>query len=91
MSSYPTLGNCLFGAVSLTENVDIDKYKYSGNGIKFGTKKSFFFGNGFGCNLIIFWVDMSSYVHVANKEKDNLIIGGKKNILYFLVNALHKD
>ena len=34
---------------------------------------------------------MSSYVHVANKEKDNLIIGGKKNILYFLVNVLHKD
>ena len=41
MSSYPTLGNCLFGAVSLTENVDIDKYKYSGNGIKFGTKNVF--------------------------------------------------
>ena len=40
MSSYPTLGNCLFGAVSLTENVDIDK--------------KIFFGNGFGCNLIIF-------------------------------------
>ena len=25
--------NCLFGAVSLTKNVDIDKYKYSGWGI----------------------------------------------------------
>ena len=34
---------------------------------------------------------MSSYVHVANKEKDNLIVGDRKNILYFLVNVLHKD
>ena len=30
-SSNPTLENCLFGAVSLTENVD--RYKYSGCGI----------------------------------------------------------
>ena len=27
---YPTLENSLFGAVSLTKNVDIDKYKYFG-------------------------------------------------------------
>ena len=26
----PTLENCLFGAVTLTKNVDIDKYRYSG-------------------------------------------------------------
>ena len=29
----PTLVNCLFGAVSLTKNADIDKYKYSDYGI----------------------------------------------------------
>ena len=29
ISSYPTLENCLFGAVSLTKHVDIDQYKYS--------------------------------------------------------------
>ena len=28
MISYPTLENCLFWAVSLTKNVDIDEYKY---------------------------------------------------------------
>ena len=28
VSNYPTLGNCLFGAVSSTRNVDINKYKY---------------------------------------------------------------
>ena len=26
ISTYPTLENCLFGAVSLTKNADIDKY-----------------------------------------------------------------
>ena len=26
----PTLKNCLIGAVTLTKNTDIDKYKYSG-------------------------------------------------------------
>ena len=35
ISSYPTLENCLFGAVSLTKNVDIDRYKYFGYGIGF--------------------------------------------------------
>ena len=28
ISSYPTLENCLFGAVSLTKHADIDQYKY---------------------------------------------------------------
>ena len=35
ISTYPTLENYLFGAVSLTKNADIDKYKYSGYGIGF--------------------------------------------------------
>ena len=29
----PTIKNCLFGAVTLTKNADIEKYKYSGYGI----------------------------------------------------------
>ena len=40
-SSDPTLENCLFGAVTLTKNADIDKYKYSGYGIGFDRKGSF--------------------------------------------------
>ena len=28
--SDPTIKNCLFGAVTLTKNADIEKYKYSG-------------------------------------------------------------
>ena len=34
-SSYPTLENCLFGAVSLTKNADIDRNGYSRYGIGF--------------------------------------------------------
>ena len=30
-----TLGNCLFGSVKITKNIDLDKYKYSGYGIGF--------------------------------------------------------
>ena len=33
--SDPTLKNCLFGAVTLTKNADIEKYGYSGYGIVF--------------------------------------------------------
>ena len=33
--SDPTIKNCLFGAVTLTKNADIDKYGYSGYGIGF--------------------------------------------------------
>ena len=45
ISSHATLENCLFGVVSLTENVDIDKYKNSGYGIEFDRKGEFSFGN----------------------------------------------
>ena len=41
--SDPTLENCLFGAVTLTKNTDIDKYKYSGYGIGFDRRSSFHF------------------------------------------------
>ena len=44
--SDPTLKNCLFGAVALTKNADIDNYKYSGYGIGFDRKGSFSFPSG---------------------------------------------
>ena len=40
----PTLKNCLFGAVTLTKNADIDRYGYSGYGIEFD--RSFLFSSG---------------------------------------------
>ena len=36
------LENCLFGVVKLTNNIDIDKYKYSGCGIGFDLRGTFF-------------------------------------------------
>ena len=71
----PTLVNCLFGAVSLTKNADIDKYKYSGYGIGFDSGNVYSVGNGFGRNVIILEVDMSCSVHVDNKGKGILTLG----------------
>ena len=76
ISNYPTLENCLFGAVSQTKNADIDKYKYSGYGIGFDRHGSFSFpGTGLGRNVIIFGVDMSSSTKIDNRKKDILILG----------------
>ena len=68
--SNPTLKDCLFGAVTLTKNTDIDNYEYSGYGIGFDRKSSFSFpGGGFGQNVLIFGADMSSSAHIDNKKK----------------------
>ena len=74
--SDPTLKNCLVGAVTLTKNADIDKYRYSGYGTGFDRRSSFSFpGGGFGQNVLIFGVDMSSSAHIDNKKKDILVLG----------------
>ena len=67
----PTLKNCLFGAVTLTKNTGIDKYKFSGYGIGFDRRSSFSFpSGGFGQNVLIFGIYMSSSSHIDNKKKD---------------------
>ena len=72
----PTLKNYLFGGVTLTKNTDIDKDKYSGYGIGFDRRSSFSFtSGGFGQNVIMFGVDMSSSAHIDNKKKDMLVLG----------------
>ena len=65
----------MFGAVSLTKKVNIDKHNYSGYGIGFDRKGKFSFGNGFGRNVIIFGGDMSSSVHTNNKTRRILVLG----------------
>ena len=68
--SDTTLENCLFGAVTLTKHVNIDKYGYSGYGIGFDRKGSFSFPDGgYGQNVIIFEVEMSFSIHIDNKKK----------------------
>ena len=66
-----TLNNCLFGNVKITENVEPNKYSYSGYGIGFDSRSLFSIPNfDWGKNAIIFGVDMSSSVHANNKKKD---------------------
>ena len=72
----PTIKNCLFGAITLTKNADIEKYKYSGYGIGFDRRSSFSFtGGGFGQNVLIFGADMSTSIQIDNKKKDILVFG----------------
>ena len=72
----PTIKTCLSGAVNLTKNADIDKYKYSRYGIGSDRRGSFSFtGGGFGQNVTAFGADMNSSIHVDNKGKDILILG----------------
>ena len=72
----PTLVNCLFGAVSITKNADIDNNKYSGYRIGFDRTGVYLQPDGsFGRNVVIFGVDMSSSVNVDKKGKDILIFG----------------
>ena len=74
-TSDPTLKNCLFGAVTLTKNADIEKYKYSDYGSGFDRRSSFSFPSGrFGQNLLMFRADMSSSTHIDNKAKDILVL-----------------
>ena len=82
ISSYPTLENCLFGAVILTKNADIDKYKYSGYGIGFDRHGEFRFGNGLVKNCIIFGADLSSSSRANNKKKKDILV---------LVKILYKE
>ena len=82
ISSYPTLENYLFGAVSLTKSADIDQCNYSGYGIGFDRLEKFSFGSrGFGRNVIIFGTNMSSSVHANHK----------KIIFLYLVKTSYKE
>ena len=65
-----TLESSLFGAVKLTKNTDVDKYKHFGYVTGFDGKGVFSHPTGsFGNNAIIFGVDMSSSVHIDNKKR----------------------
>ena len=51
----------MLGAVSLTKNVNIDSFKYSGYGIGLDRHGSYSYSSGWaGRNVIVFRVDMSS-------------------------------
>ena len=60
ISSYLTLENCLFGAVSLTKLVDIDHYKCSGYGIGFDRKRTHLVMDFEKCNNFWSWHEFIS-------------------------------
>ena len=61
--------NCLFGAVKLTKDVDVDLYKYPEYGIRFHRKILFSIYDEVGRNVMIFGVDMTSSSHIDDKKK----------------------
>ena len=72
---YPTLENCLIGAVKLVKNANIDENKHSWYGISFDRNgTSSFPTHEFYKNAMIFGVDMNSSLHIDNKGKDILIL-----------------
>ena len=62
----------MFGAVKLTKNPDIDKYKCSRYGTGFDRRGQFSFADGL---VKIFGADMSSSVHANNKTRNILVLG----------------
>ena len=79
-----TIENSLFGAMQITKNADISRYKYKGYGICFDGRKEFthvrkrgnFSDTTDGRNVIIFGVDMSFSKH-ANNKRNNIYVMGK--------------
>ena len=60
----------------ITKNANPDKYRYRGYSIEFDSRSKFSFADrSLGKNAIIFGDDMSSSVHIDNKNKDILILG----------------
>ena len=70
------LQSCLFGAVKLTKNADIDIYKNFGYGIGFDSRGSFTHpSGGYGRNVVIFGADLSSSAQANNKIRKMLVLG----------------
>lgn len=52
-----------FRGVKLTNNTDLDKYGYSGDGIEFDAYSGLSIDGGFSKNVIIFHMDHQPIVH----------------------------
>ena len=62
--------------VKLIKNADVEKYKYSGYGIRFNSQLYFSLpDNTMERNVITFGANMNSSVHIDNKGRYILILG----------------
>ena len=70
------LRNSLFGVVKLSQNANLNKYKYSGYSTRFDVHRNFLLSDDsrIDKNVIIFGADMSSFVHTVNEKNDILIL-----------------
>ena len=66
LGSKFALLNSLFSAVQLTKNAYLNKYSYSGYGVGFDGRGTFF---EFGKTIVIEGVNNSFSVHVDNRKK----------------------
>ena len=76
LNSDFSLQYCLFGCDKVGKYTNPDKHKHSGCGIGFDScsESSLTYSNAVK-NIILFVVNMSSSVHIDNKNKDILILG----------------
>ena len=78
-----TIKDALFGAITITKNIDTSKYKYKGYGIYFDKSKTFTHTRKEGNinhtttsrNVIIFGADMSFSKHANNKANNVYVMG----------------
>ena len=76
LNSDFTSKDFLFGGVKLAKNPDPDKYAYTCYAIGFNSCSEYLFlDDNAGKNVIVFEGDMSSSVHIDNKNKDSSIFG----------------
>ena len=64
--------NCLFGATSIVNNSNKEKWMYSGYGIAFDGKGEWSFGNDY---FVILGVDISSSSHADILNNSSLVLG----------------
>ena len=69
------LGNCLFVAAKLTKNADPNKSWYTEVFTGFDARSQFLWTGGRWAKKVNFGADMSSYVHVNNKNGNILVLG----------------
>ena len=73
--SYSLLINCLFGATSIAQNSEKERWVYSVYGIEFDEKDMWSFGNDYAKNVVIFGVGNSSLSYADNHKNDFLVLG----------------
>ena len=71
-----SLSNSLFGAVKLTKNADLNKYKFSGYSSGFNARSQFLLPFGkWNKNVVIRGADNSLSRHTDNNKKNILLLG----------------